>query len=466
MRTHLLRRPALGQRSVFPPPANTYPARSRYTWGDYFALSYAWGDPNDTREIFVDGQVCHVTKNLEEEALRTLREHEVIRAGYQLWIDSLCINQNNVPERSQQGRRMHEIYGTALDVLVWLGNEKDGSEMAIDFVNALSGCWDAGREEDLQRKLRRELYSRDLGLWRALHQLTERSYWRRLWVTQELILGTSDMLVVCGERTSHWQDLYHVLYYFNDPAEDRVFPIVRRELRHTGERNEKLSEKKLYWGWANVTEINALRDMTPLPDLMTLFTFIRHKEATDPRDMIYGSLGLMEGSFSRRVKPDYDASVQDVFLGFAREWIGGTSNLEILGQCDGTAVPSWCPDWNMRPYRHLHAALEPRYDSSARSKAVVHFSEDGQYLTCKGLRIDSVDGMTTAMLLDVNERGSERQIVLKCDVCDVKNGFNYSPKAPLEQAVFYIVQKYVAGMATGRRSLGNQPIFQHIGPPM
>ncbi|CAD6592218.1 MAG: hypothetical protein ASARMPRED_006120 [Alectoria sarmentosa] len=128
--------------------------------------------------------------------------------------------------------------------------------------------------------------------------------------------------------------------------------------------------------------------------------------------MIYGSLGLMEGSFSRRVKPDYGASVQDVFLGFAREWIGGTSDLEILGQCDGTAVPSWRPHWNMRPYRHLHAALEPRYDSSARSEAIVHFSEDGQYLTCKGLRRDSVDGMTTAMLLDVNERGSERQAVM------------------------------------------------------
>lgn len=94
------------------------------------------------------------------------------------------------------------------------------------------------------------------------------------------------MLVLCGERTSHWQDLYHILYYFNDPAEDRVSPIVRRELRHAGEHNEKLSEEKLYWRWANVTDINALREMTPFPDLMTLFTFIRHKEATDPRDMI------------------------------------------------------------------------------------------------------------------------------------------------------------------------------------
>lgn len=343
---------------------------------------------------------------------------------------------------------MQDIYGKALDVLVWLGNEEDGSEIAVDFVNVLSGCWDSGHEDDLQTTLRRELSSRYLVLWKALHKLTERPYWDRLWVTQELILGTSDMLLLCGDRTVHWQDLYHVLYYFNDPAEDRVTPIVGRELKHAGEHNEKLSWEKQYWRWGGVRNIDALRDMTPLPDLMTLFTINRHKLVTDPRDMIYGLLGLMEGSFSRRVKPDYDASVHDVFIGFAKEWIGGTSNLEILGQCDYTNVPSWCPDWSMRPYRHLHSALEPRYDSGARLEAIVHFSEDGQHLTCKGLKIDAVDGMTTAMLLDFDERDSERQAVM----FQSKNGRNaYGSVEALKEALW-------------RTMVGNRHLSGQIAP--
>lgn len=95
------------------------PVRSRFTWGDYIALSYTWGDPHDTREIFVDGQVCHITKNLEE-ALRTLRQHEVIRAGYKLWIDSICIDQNNMPERAAQPRsKAHAGY-------IWKGVGRSG----------------------------------------------------------------------------------------------------------------------------------------------------------------------------------------------------------------------------------------------------------------------------------------------------------------------------------------------------
>ena len=88
------------------------PFQGRYSWGEYVALSYVWGDPNKTREIFVNGKSVQVTKNLES-ALRILRDKLPVRLGVRLWVDALCINQKDVKERNAQVQRMLDIYEKA-----------------------------------------------------------------------------------------------------------------------------------------------------------------------------------------------------------------------------------------------------------------------------------------------------------------------------------------------------------------
>jgi hypothetical protein len=86
--------------------------RGRYPWGDYVALSYTWGDPKDTKQIYVNEVPMDVTTNLEA-ALRVLREKEPIEAGIKIWIDALCINQTDNEEKGVQVRRMRDIYQKA-----------------------------------------------------------------------------------------------------------------------------------------------------------------------------------------------------------------------------------------------------------------------------------------------------------------------------------------------------------------
>src|ERR1700712_2257370 len=84
----------------------------------YRALSYVWGDPKVTETILVNGQNFAATTNLAS-ALRSARDH-VLDDGGILWVDAICINQNDLDEKSHQVQLMGDIYRQASIVLSWL----------------------------------------------------------------------------------------------------------------------------------------------------------------------------------------------------------------------------------------------------------------------------------------------------------------------------------------------------------
>ena len=87
----------------------------------YTALSYVWGAPHGTEEIFCDNKTLLITPNCEA-VLRALRGGPYASC---LWIDALCINQKDdeesLAEKNHQVRLMGEVYRRAKLVLVWLG---------------------------------------------------------------------------------------------------------------------------------------------------------------------------------------------------------------------------------------------------------------------------------------------------------------------------------------------------------
>lgn len=102
----------------------------RYTWTDYIALSYTWGDPGTTDTIMINGQRFEVTRNLYL-ALHQLRESTFFATGIKLWVDAICINQKDTRERSLQVQRMRDIYIQAFHTFAWVGPEADDSAGAI-----------------------------------------------------------------------------------------------------------------------------------------------------------------------------------------------------------------------------------------------------------------------------------------------------------------------------------------------
>ncbi|KAI9688025.1 MAG: hypothetical protein M1820_010313, partial [Bogoriella megaspora] len=205
----------------------------RFGWGDYVALSYVWGSPSPVRKIFIDGVPFYVRTNLEL-ALRQLRKYRRIQEGFKIWVDAISINQDDVEERSEQVARMKNIFKSAWHVLVWLGKEKNNSDLAMAMITYLGSAphniyWNTN---PFGRWSPKALYylvrcfvttyqvgagTLGSGLFAALTHFFNRPYWKRLWIIQEIALGSPGTPVLCGEKCIQWRDVVKTsIYLLND----------------------------------------------------------------------------------------------------------------------------------------------------------------------------------------------------------------------------------------------------------
>jgi len=100
----------------------------------YDALSYVWGNPNETLPLFIDEHVLHITVNLHAALLR-LRDHSLERI---IWVDAVCIDQANKEEKEHQIQSMVRIYGQANRVIVWLGKAENDSNRALESIRSVA----------------------------------------------------------------------------------------------------------------------------------------------------------------------------------------------------------------------------------------------------------------------------------------------------------------------------------------
>jgi heterokaryon incompatibility protein (HET) len=146
-----------------------------------------------------------VTRNLYEvlEALR-LTTHP-----RKLWVDALCINQADFKERASQVNTMRQIYEEAKKVIVWLGPQRDNSDLALDLLQKLSSI----RQKPFDFAPYGVILLKDLskaGLpdafdpaWAAVNSLLGRSWFSRVWVIQEVAVSKYSS-IRCGSREIAW----------------------------------------------------------------------------------------------------------------------------------------------------------------------------------------------------------------------------------------------------------------------
>jgi hypothetical protein len=122
-----LRRLSLSPGDLHDPICGALETESLGEYPKYEALSYVWGNDMAPMSMVLGGRDIPITQNLDT-ALRHLRHGQLSRS---LWVDAVCIDQSNVVERAEQVKLMNRIYHSASTVLVWLGPAADDSDVVM-----------------------------------------------------------------------------------------------------------------------------------------------------------------------------------------------------------------------------------------------------------------------------------------------------------------------------------------------
>ncbi|RBA15907.1 hypothetical protein FPRO05_12128 [Fusarium proliferatum] len=307
---------------------------------EYEALSYVWGNPKDCRSITIDGKEKDITKNLES-ALRHLRHRNRPRT---VWADALCINQDDLQEKTLQVRQMGNIYSKASQVLVWLGPE-DNKTSAVDIIQKFAAD--------------RELHWNNTGDEWKLFQLyffLSKDWWSRVWTVQELVLAKR-VVYHCGWKLISDSDMRNMVSSYN------LHKIVNRCCNSTSTSSGDIHTDigaDLAATMQRLSRIIQFQEhirRTALPfDQISLEFNVRN--ATDPRDKVYGFLGISQGVSADSI--NYKLTTAEVFETTTREFLNYSENLDLLSHCvkfelshrkatkTTSGLPSWVPDWGVR----------------------------------------------------------------------------------------------------------------------
>ncbi|KAF2721787.1 hypothetical protein K431DRAFT_223329, partial [Polychaeton citri CBS 116435] len=235
----------------------------------YEALTWCWGDGefNETirihRPFTQSAEVQTCTKSVKQslhQALLALRYED---RGRFLWIDAICIDQDNIDERNQQVPRMDTIYGQAVGVFM------------------------------------------------------KRPWFSRRWVVQEISLAISAK-VYCGRDSVDWNDFSDAVSLFVDAeAEDK-------RLSEVFKANEKYGHTPNFFG--DVSSLGAAllvettrnlfrttgRKRVGLSSLENLVSRLSIFEVSDPKDAIYALLAVSRDSNPRSDKnlPDFSDHIK------------------------------------------------------------------------------------------------------------------------------------------------------------
>ncbi|KAK5458508.1 hypothetical protein LTS15_004590 [Exophiala xenobiotica] len=263
----------------------------------YVAISYTWGSAaaGDTREIRVNG--------------RAFRRGE---ARF-LWIDALCIDQQNLEERNWHVQRMARIYDSAQKTVVWLGMPSEDRRQArgLEFVVELAGAAAGARQGAGAGAAGGawEVMERMEARWRNLLELCRGVYWTRTWIIQEF-LRAREVEVVVGTASLEWT-------LFED-----VVRLVREKERERGRRGG--SEDVPAWMGefmhtlpVRLTGRRISHEQSTLEELLAEFY---DSKCAERRDKIYGVLGIAddcgedETGQVRGPRPDYAKNIVDVYF--------------------------------------------------------------------------------------------------------------------------------------------------------
>ncbi|CAI6338039.1 unnamed protein product [Periconia digitata] len=401
---------------------------------EHKALSYHWGNANDTTELTCNGNPIFITKNLYAALHRIRGETQPCL----IWADAICINQKDVEEKNQQLTIMPDIYHRASSVIVWVGHGDENTHIALDMIKSIGyACCreiygSSVPQESYLPTLRKEPERTQLAMRTNLASLEEISYtipswkmlWRffqsewffRVWVIQE-VRDCADVWLLCGEEKIEWD----------------LVALAANWVLHSADRDDMIEWRKEYYpsyhGFRNAFLMwdrswSTRRDAPFLAFLRRVRSF----RSTDPRDKIFAvlhhhiiqakSIGSIEDARVTHssdpsihssathlgFEADYSMTTYEVYRKIALDSVRYYQNLEILCYAWPTAnldtsYPSWVPRWDL-PTASGGMLLPFLYNASPGTVPWLRHSFEPDNLTLRGLCVGTVVDITGFLKFD------------------------------------------------------------------
>jgi hypothetical protein len=326
------------------------------------AISYTWGAEGRSKDILLEGGRYTVTPNVH----RLLHARgSMVRDRY-LWIDSTCINQNDLAEKTEQLKVMADIYSNAHRVVSWFGDPYD-APLAVDFIrNHKAYMFDtsgssAGQANYIGWKAQ---------YWQSFFEVVcWNPYFSRVWMCQECILGRvvhfylggtyisyPEMQKTIIDATTTWQTVKAVNAKRGIPEAVVLESLPLMSLRESAD----------YQSGNGTVEANF--------KLGALLSLSCRCKCGKPVGKVYGMLGMATSEMMTELDPDYTKPVADVYTQVAgilldqgeADYVLPHAGICVDGRMAG--LPSWAPDWfNERTQMRLGLRAHPSDDMFAPS---------------------------------------------------------------------------------------------------
>jgi hypothetical protein len=152
-----------------------------------------------------------------------------------------------------------------------------------------------------------------------------------------------------------------------------------------------------------------------LEDISNILVFTRRLQSSDPRDHVFGLLGISEAMKDALPPPDYSKSAAWLFTEVAKTLMEGQHSIDLLCLTSNIEanltleLPSWVPDWSNPPV--LDGPVETRtsrnvYNAARNSKAKFKIDADTQELKALGRCFDNLTQMPIADPESYNRRST------------------------------------------------------------
>lgn len=349
------------------------------------------GSCNADRLIVCDNKRLLITQNLHD-GLKSVCLSKSDTTCY-WWIDQICINQADEVEKSLQVPMMGSIYRQSLRVAVWLGQ---GSSWEIRFLR------------HLPKLLGTLLIRGDPKFWdwtmdcawacMSLANIGRRSWFRRVWIVQELALA-GELTFFLGKYSISYEDLYQSMSWLFDTSACMGGTLILVEAI----------------GFPRIARLLDTRKYFQNGDFWTItewITAIRGHKAWDQRDYIFAGVSLFSEADRCAIRVDYSRTRRDVFMDVTRHLLSQQLGINTLSLAERGSTkesvplidrPTWEINADCAASRTSLLELGQGRFNACPITQTEDFTAGQDFLHTKALSIDKIKIVCSESLLDTGE---------------------------------------------------------------